>query len=161
MQHRIENLNEKMLVGKSLQMSFANNRTFELWSGFMPRRKEITNAISTELYSLQTYAPGFFHPFDPMAKFGKWAAVEVSHFDAVPPEMETFILPAGLYAVFLYKGAAAEAAAAFGYIFAQWLPHSGYVLDDRPHFELLGEKYKHDSPDSEEEIWIPVKPQEK
>jgi AraC family transcriptional regulator len=30
-------------------------------------------------------------------------------------------------------------------------------LDNRPHFEILGEKYKQGSPDSEEEIWIPVK----
>jgi AraC family transcriptional regulator len=26
--------------------------------------------------------------------------------------------------------------------------------DDRPHFEILGDKYKNDHPDSEEEIWI-------
>jgi len=30
-------------------------------------------------------------------------------------------------------------------------------LDNRPHFEVLGEKYKNGDPESEEEIWIPVK----
>jgi AraC family transcriptional regulator len=30
------------------------------------------------------------------------------------------------------------------------------VLDNRPHFEILGEKYKQGSTDAEEEIWIPV-----
>jgi AraC family transcriptional regulator len=34
---------------------------------------------------------------------------------------------------------------------------SAYDLDNRPHFEILGEKYKNESPDSEEELWIPVK----
>jgi len=30
-------------------------------------------------------------------------------------------------------------------------------LDDRPHFEVLGDKYKNADPDSEEEIWIPIR----
>lgn len=46
----------------------------------------------------------------------------------------------------------------FQYIFGTWLPASGYYLDNRPHFEILGHKYKNNDPDSEEEIWIPVKP---
>jgi AraC family transcriptional regulator len=37
------------------------------------------------------------------------------------------------------------------------LPNSNYHLDDRPHFEILGEKYKNADPGSEEEIWIPIK----
>jgi AraC family transcriptional regulator len=31
-------------------------------------------------------------------------------------------------------------------------------LDDRPHFEVLGEKYKNNDPTSEKEIWIPILP---
>jgi AraC family transcriptional regulator len=46
--------------------------------------------------------------------------------------------------------------AIFQYIYSTWLPASGYALDNRPHFELLGEKYKQGSPHSEEEIWIPI-----
>ena len=72
--------------------------------------------------------------------------------------METYILPGGLYAVFLHKGAATTGPKTFQYIFGTWLPESDYSLDIRPHFEILGEKYKNDDPDSEEEIWIPIKP---
>jgi AraC family transcriptional regulator len=43
------------------------------------------------------------------------------------------------------------------YIFMEWLPQSNYQLDNRPHFQILGEKYKHNQPDSEEEVWIPIK----
>ncbi|MEP7234441.1 MAG: GyrI-like domain-containing protein, partial [Ignavibacteriota bacterium] len=46
----------------------------------------------------------------------------------------------------------------FQYILRTWVPNSNYELDDRPHFEILGEKYKKDDPSSEEEIWIPIKP---
>jgi AraC family transcriptional regulator len=42
-------------------------------------------------------------------------------------------------------------------MFREWLPASGYELDDRPHFEILGERYKNNDPDSEEELWFPVR----
>jgi AraC family transcriptional regulator len=158
MNPRIEILKGKRLIGKSMIMTFSGNKTVELWKSFMPRRKEITNNIGSELYSMQIYEPLFFNHFDPDKEFEKWAAVEVSDFDTVPGDMETFTLAGGLYAVFLYRGTASTAAPVFQYILGNWLPASEYILDDRPHFELLGEKYKKEDPDSEEEIWIPVKP---
>ena len=106
---------------------------------------------------MQVYNPPF-NPtkFDPEVTFDKWAAVEVPDFHSMPAGMEAFELPEGLYAAFHYKGFSADNAI-FQYIFATWLPASGYQLDDRPHFEVLGEKYKNNDPDSEEEIWIPVR----
>jgi AraC family transcriptional regulator len=35
---------------------------------------------------------------------------------------------------------------------------SAFLLDDRPHFAVMGAKYKSEDPSSEEEIWIPIKP---
>jgi AraC family transcriptional regulator len=155
---RIKIINEKKLVGKRLIMSFSENRTGDLWRGFMPRRKEIKNNTGTELYSMQIYNPHFFKRFNPNTEFEKWAAIEVTDFDSVPDEMETFILKKGLYAVFQYKGKASAAANTFQYIMGTWLQNSDYLFDDRPSFEILGEKYKHEDEGSEEEIWIPVKP---
>ena len=157
MNPRIERLSAKKLVGKRMTMTFSDNKTYELWHGFMPRRKEILNHIDNDLYSVQIYTPGFFGNFDPDAKFEKWAAIEVTDFDKIPEGLDAFTLPGGLYAVFHYKGAASSSAATFKYILGTWLPNSGYILDDRPHFEILGEKYKNEDPDSEEELWIPVK----
>ena len=62
----------------------------------------------------------------------------------------------GLYAMFEYKGSSKDNSI-FQYIYTSWLPNSTYVLDDRPHFEVLGKKYKNNDPNSEEEIWIPIK----
>ena len=70
--------------------------------------------------------------------------------------MESFVLEGGLYAVFDYKGLNTDNKI-FLYIFRDWLPASEYELDDRPQFEVLGENYKNNDPDSQEEIWIPVK----
>ena len=160
MEFRIETSNEKKLIGKRLTMTFSHNKTRELWQGFMPRRKEIQNNIGNELYSMQIYKPLFFQEFNPDAEFEKWAAMQVMDFETVPHGMETFVLPGGLYAVFLYKGAASAAAETFEYILGAWMSGSPYLLDNRPHFELLGEKYKNEDPSSEEEIWIPIKPKD-
>jgi AraC family transcriptional regulator len=155
---RIEMLTEKKLVGMRIKMSLAENRTYELWSSFMPRRKEILNNIGTDLYSMQVYDQSYdFKEFNPNASFDKLALIEVIDFDSIPDGMVSFTLSGGLYAVFIHKGAASEGPKTFRYIFGEWLPNSEYSLDNRPHFEILGDKYKNDSPDSEEEIWIPVK----
>lgn len=155
----IKNLLEKKLVGQRMLMSFSDDQTVQLWQKFMPRRKEIMNNMTSELFSLQNYPVSFnFQNFNPTTLFEKWAAVEVSDFKSVPDTMESFVLQGGLYAVFNHKGAASEGLKTFRYIFGTWFPDSDYLPDDRPHFEILGEKYKNNDPASEEEIWIPIKP---
>ncbi|MES2134287.1 MAG: GyrI-like domain-containing protein [Bacteroidota bacterium] len=154
----IKTIPSKKLIGKCLSMSFSQNRTAELWKSFMMERKHILNSMSTDLFSLQEYQkPYQADIFDPEMVFTKWAATEVPNFDNIPEGMATYELKGGLYAVFLYKGHPAEGASMFQYIFTSWLPASGYELDDRAHFEVLGDKYKNNDPDSEEEIWVPVK----
>lgn len=155
MQPALKTIPAKKLIGMKLTMSFADNKTGLLWHGFMPKRREIKNNLTADLISLQIYPAGF--DFGPNTQFEKWAAVEVSDFINIPDPMETFLLPGGLYSVFQYKGSSTDTRI-FQYIFGEWLPNSAYQLDNRPHFEVLGEKYKNASPDSEEEIWIPVKP---
>jgi|WetSurMetagenome_2_1015567.scaffolds.fasta_scaffold01284_8 AraC family transcriptional regulator len=158
MEPGIRLLTEKKLAGMHLKMSFSDNRTGELWRSFMQRRGEIHNNAGPDLYSIQVYDHLFFSNYDPVKQFEKWAAVEVRDFESVPEGMDTFILPGGFYAVFDYHGTAEMAEETFRYILEIWLPGSSFVLDDRPHFEILSEKYKNNSPDSEEEIWIPVRP---
>nr|WP_294785118.1 GyrI-like domain-containing protein [uncultured Flavobacterium sp.] len=153
----IKTLDEKKLIGHSIEMSFIENKTFQLWNGFMPNKKQIKNTISANLYSLEVYNENYFDQFDPNKSFQKWATVEVSDFENVPEGMKTLIVPSGLYAVFLHVGPAAEANKTYHHIFAEWLPKSEYVVDERPHFAVMNEKYKKDDPDSEEEIWIPIK----
>ena len=149
---------EIVLIGQRQKMSFANDKTFLLWNGFMPRRNEIKNRIGTDLYSVQCYPEGF--DFNPDTTFEKWAALIVDKAIDIPAGMETLIIPEGLYAVFLYKGKNTEAEPFFKYIYNEWLPKSGYELDNRPHFETLGSKYKNNDPDSEEDVWIPIKKRE-
>lgn len=158
MNPRIETIDEKKLIGSKTRMSFANNKTKDLWQNFMPRRKEISQSIRTELYSVEVYDDvSFFKNFNPTIEFEKWAAVEVDSYDTIPESMDKLLIPGGDYVVFHYKGKPSEAQKTYQFIYAQWLPNSEYQLDDRPHFALMGEKYKGEQPDSEEEFWIPVR----
>ncbi|MEW7280919.1 GyrI-like domain-containing protein [Aquimarina sp. 2201CG1-2-11] len=156
LQPRIEIAKERKLVGARLKMSVANNRTQELWGGFVPKIKKIINRLNDDKISMQVYDPMYYQNFNPNTIFEKWAVVEVADLENVPKELESFILISGEYAVFDYKGAGNDPGI-FYYIFTKWLPNSEYELDNRPHFEILGEKYKNNHPDSEEQIWIPVK----
>jgi AraC family transcriptional regulator len=154
----IKKLEETRLIGTSVRMSFANNKTKVLWQNFMQRRKEIVNSVGTELYSIELYNDlSFFKNFSPLKEFEKWAAVKVTDFNFIPESMNTLTIPSGEYAVFHYKGKPSEAQATYQFIYGQWLPNSEYQLDDRPHFALMGENYKGEHPDSEEEFWIPIK----
>ncbi len=155
MQPTIEFSPERKLAGKKMSMCFADNRVAELWKTFRPHIASIGNRISTDLISLAVYAPDHFTHFDPHRPFEKWAAVEVNELENIPEEFDQLMVPAGPYAVFHYKGSSADPSI-FQYIYGSWLQQSGYKLDHRPHFEVLGSNYKNNHPDSEETIWIPV-----
>lgn len=158
MQPVIKTIEEKKLLGRSLRMSLAEDKTADLWRSFMPKRIEIPQRLNQDLISLQEYPEDYFlNDFDPQTFFIKWALTEVENYNDLPNGLEPFLLPGGLYAVFIHRGGPTKAAETFNYIFNEWLPVSGYELDTRPHFEVLGEKYRGDHPDSEEEIFIPVK----
>lgn len=107
------------------------------------------------LYSVAVYPDGHFANFDPAREFERWACVEITDFDTISDGLDTLLLPAGTYAVFHYKGSSTDPAI-FDYTYGVWLPQSDYELDDRPHCEVLGEYYKNNHPDWDEEICIPV-----
>lgn len=156
---RIETIAEKKLVGLRTELSLANDTTVALWQKFMPMRGDVKNRIDNNYYSMQVYPRNFsMANFTPKTIFIKWAAVEVQSFDSLPKTMRTFILKGGLYAIFRYKGLSKDFSKTLQYIFTEWLPNSEYLLDDREHFELLGEDYIPNHPASEEDVYIPIKP---
>jgi AraC family transcriptional regulator len=154
----IKTLPQKKLIGKSARMSLVENTTPILWRSFMQNRKTIKNSIGTDLYSIQVYDDdAYFRNFNPQTTFTKFAAIEATDFSIIPDEMETLIIESGLYAVFIYKGLPQGFPLFANYIFGDWLPNSGYLLDHRPHFEVLTESYNPTDANSQEEVWIPVK----
>jgi AraC family transcriptional regulator len=152
----IKSIAAKQLIGMHLSMSLVQNKTGFLWQNFMSNRSEIKQVKNSDLISLQVYPPDYFANFNPQNIFEKWACVEVDNVDDLPEGFNTLLLPAGLYAVFHYKGLSTDNSI-FQYIFGTWLPSSPYNLDERPHFELLGQNYRNNEVNSEEDIYIPIK----
>lgn len=158
MEFKIVEIEKRKLIGYAIEMSLAENKTVEIWKKFMPRLKEISNAKSADLYSLQIYPDNYHSNFSPFTTFTKWAAIEIKNFENSPEGFEHLELPSGKYAVFNHKGNTEMFIKTAQYIYGEWLPNSGYELDNRPHFELLGDNYLgHENPDSEEEVWVPIK----
>lgn len=157
-QPKIINIKDRKLIGLSIQTCLADNKTLELWQGFKPQVKNINKKVNTDFYSIQVYGKDFgIQPFTPQTVFEKWAAVEVSDFKIIPKGLESFTISGGDYAVFIYKGTPQEFHKMATYIYGEWLPKSKYQLDNRPHFEIMAEHYNPNDPDSEEEVWIPIK----
>lgn len=148
-----------LLVGVEMVTTLANDRVREMWAAFMPRRKEIENRIGEELYSMQVYENGLdVSGFGPQTQFKRRAAMQVSGDAEVPEGMLKFAHPGGLYAVFVHRGPAKSFGQTAARIYGEWLPQSPYEIDNRPHFEILDDKYLGpDHPDSEEEVWIPIR----
>lgn len=158
MEPRLVLLEAKTLIGQHQRMSLLTNTTAALWQRFRQRQKTLPFASNAELYSVQVYPANYFQPFRPEALFDKWAAVEAAPAEPAPADLETLLLPGGQYAVFRFRGPASEGPALFRYLLTVWLPASPYIVDVRPHFEILGEQYRPNDPTSEEDIWIPIRP---
>ena len=154
---KIIELEAKLLVGISMEMSRMADRTPDLWRSFMPRRSEVKARSSTDYMSMQVYPGGADQVADPSALFTKWAVGEVVVRDTMPAGMSPYDLAGGLYAMFVHNGPATDLST-FASIFTDWLPNSDFVLDDREHFEVLPADYKPMDPNAREEIWIPVRP---
>lgn len=155
---KIVTIPAKKLIGYSVEMSLLDNKTFSIFNQLMPRLKEITNPKSADIFCVQVYEPDYFTNFTTETIFTKWAAVEVKDFENIPDGFEKLEISGGKYAVFLHKGNTEMFAKTAQYIYAEWLPNSGFQLDNQPHFEVLGDNYLgHENPESEEEVWIPIK----
>ncbi|MFZ5628040.1 MAG: GyrI-like domain-containing protein [Spirochaetota bacterium] len=155
---RFVHMPARLLVGRQVRMSLAQNRSAELWQSFRPLVAQIPGRVGTGLFSVQVYdGPEYFSAFEPQREFHRWACVEVAAGSALPAGLEALTLPEGQYAVFDYRGTPAEFATMAAQIYTRILPQAGYSLDDRPHFEVLSPGYQPDDPAAEETIWIPVR----
>ena len=150
---RIAIIEPKKLIGFSITTSFQDDKTQIVWRKFMMRRNEIVNQTSNQLFSLQIYPENF----TANQTFRKYALEEVSDFNNIPNDFETFELESGKYLVFNYKGKAENGPEIFRYIFQNVIPENQFEVDNRPHFEIFGEDYNPNDDSAKEEIWIPIR----
>ncbi len=155
---RLEILPPTLLAGLKRKIPLTSDFITALWRDFMQRVKSISHRKNSDLYSVQLYDADIkFETFNPATPVTKWAAIAVTDGMNLPTGIELCKINGGLYAVFLHKGIPAKFPETMSYIFQTWLPESGYEFDQREQFELMGEKYIHNDPLSEEEVWIPIR----
>ncbi|GAB4164210.1 MAG: hypothetical protein Tsb0033_25370 [Winogradskyella sp.] len=145
---------KKHVVGMYVPMQrYETHKIKTLWQQFAPRKHKLANLVNNTSIAMQTFSLN--EKGQPESTFNMWACVEVSELSNIPNDMEGFTIPEGKYLKVLHKGM--DASATYHKIISEWLPNSGYAIDDRPHFQVMGEKYKNGSPDSEEDFYIPIK----
>ena len=151
---QIVQVSKMFVVGISINMQrHETHKIKTLWQQFSPRKSEITNLVNSKSIAMQTFTLN--EKKEPNNNFNMWACVEVSKLTDVPSDMKAFTIPKGEYIKVLHKGM--DAGKTYRRIMTEWLPNSGYAIDDRPHFQVMGDKYKNGSPDSEEDFYIPIK----
>ncbi len=124
-----------------------------IWKKFVPLAMQLPNRIGSDFYAPRKLASSNIAP----STTQHWAAVLVSSFNGLPPELEQLTIEGGTYAVFVHKGITKNFMESIEKVYAEWLPQSGYQLGQRLHFDRMGEKYLGpENPQSEEEIWIPI-----
>lgn len=157
MNFEIKHIEKLVLSGVKSEMNFANHQPQKLWQQLMPVVSR-NFAVRPVLYSVEVYPnANFFTEFHPQAPFEKWAAIEESaHFSPIE-SWERLEIPTGKYAVFIFRGTQAGVPDFYQKILRQWLPEAGLVLDHRPHFARMDARYINGNPESEEEIWIPIR----
>lgn len=154
MHPQIVHFQESTFVGISRSFSLIDYQVSELWQSFMPRCYEIQNTVGSDLYNVQVNPENY--NFDPAVVFQKWAVKAVTSIENLPEGMQVLTIPAGHYAVFTYRGDGSNIADFYRTIYSQGLPQAGLCWENRPQFEVLTEKYKKNSPESEELVYIPI-----
>jgi AraC family transcriptional regulator len=150
---RIEAISEKKLSGDYVENPvFTPEETSMLWRGFRSKLADMLPELPDYLYSVQLHTE----------EFGKitlrWAAFEFS--DSIPENMQLLEIPAGLYAVFLFRGGPAGFEDFLRKQVSEILPSLNLKPDQRPWFQRMGKAFNPFSEESEEEVWIPVMPVE-
>lgn len=122
----------------------------EMWREFGPRVPEIQNIVSDSV------AYGISDNMDPdTGEFDYVAGFEVSDVPEVPEGMVHWAVPGGRYAVF--RTTLPNLGETFKYVYYEWLPRSAYEHRPGPDLELYDEAFDAEDPDSEFEVYVPIK----
>jgi AraC family transcriptional regulator len=120
-----------------------------LWPRFVARIGEIANPAEPRV----SYGVMDNHSKDGR-QFDYLAGISVSTPAGLPPDMSSWELPHGKYAVF--AATLASLGEVFGFIYDRWLPRGTHRQRAAPLFERYGDRFDPNDPHSLIEIHIPI-----
>jgi AraC family transcriptional regulator len=133
-------------VGMKYRGKNEKNEVPELWESFVPRMGEVKNRVDMAVsYGVMD------NPDNETGEFDYIACVEVASSEELPQGMVSVKVPDQTYAAF--KAALPKVKEAFGQIYGEWFPGSGYKRTPGPEFEFYGEEF---GVDQTIYIYIPV-----
>jgi AraC family transcriptional regulator len=138
------------VVGLKYRGKNENNEIPQLWAAFHPRIGEIKNMVTDRVaYGISANVDESTGEFDYIAGF------EVSNAKDIAAGMVSFEVPGGRYAVFATT--LPKIGETFDNAYHTWLPEAGYQPTADPEFELYDEHFTIEDPNSEFDLYIPVK----
>jgi AraC family transcriptional regulator len=121
------------------------------WQKFVPHLGSVSGQVGRTAY-------GVMCNFDDDANFDYTCGVEVADFSRVSPDWSRVRIPAQEYAVFTHRDHISAIRSTWATIWNKWLPESGWVVADAPHYELYGEHFDSVTGRGLVEIWLPLDP---
>jgi AraC family transcriptional regulator len=158
MEPKFVELGELNVVGMVCRTTQKTNSIPQLWDRFIPECCKISNPYFEETCLGVCYYVDMEN-FDEDAEFDYMAGRVVTDASSIPEGMEVHVIPPALYAVFTHRGSLATLGETYQNIFGTWL--EGYELAEADQIEWYDNRFCHSSPDSEFDIYIPVKSRDK
>ena len=160
MEFKIVKRGEIKLIGLKEKIDMGSNTLPALWGKLLDRKHEIKNLVSENCFGV---AENFvFNPH--LSSLEETVAFEVRDFSFIPEGMITKVLKPQTYLVFTHKGllfatkdGKCSLEKTYEDIYFETLPKSGYKVDPSFNFECYDERFKHEDPSSEFDIYIPIK----
>jgi len=154
MQPRFVDLEELILVGLPYYGQPVGGKFTQAWDRFF----EVEPSIRSRVNKKVCYGVEVFGKESTLG--GDWfyfPSVQVSDLKEIPGILFAKTFPACRCVVFSVTGGIPKLGEVFRYIYAEWLPASGYEIAYPWDFEVYGEQFKGDEPDSLIDIYIPVR----
>jgi AraC family transcriptional regulator len=121
------------------------------WQKFVPHLGSVSGQVGRTAY-------GVMCNFDDDGNFDYTCGVEVADFSRVSPDWSRVRIPAQEYAVFTHRDHISAIRSTWATMWNKWLPESGWVVADAPHYELYGEHFDSVTGRGLVEIWLPLDP---
>jgi len=138
------------VVGLKYRGKNEKNEIPQLWQSIGPRVGEIKNIADDHVaYGISANMDESTGEFDYIA------GSEVSTAKEIPEGMFCFEVPDAKYAVF--STTLPKIGETFHNAYHTWLPESGYQATGGPELEVYDERFDPQDPDSEFDLYIPVK----
>lgn len=139
-----------IVIGMHYHGRNEQNEIFQMWQALGARMPEIPQVINPEIaYGLSDNVDHDTGEFDYVA------GLEVREGTALPEGMVQWEVAGGTYAVF--PCTLPTLGEVFDAVYSTWLPKSGYQRADGPEVERYDEHFDPQDPDSQLEVFIPIR----